>query len=169
MKYWGQLQRKKVIFVVLTFGHLLKNIENDGALHRAFSVFLFNSEDKLLLQQRSSFKITFPLYWTNTCCSHPLFSIEEERNGVEGVKKAAIRKLNHELGITSLSTDDIYFITRILYKAPSCSVWGEHEVDYVLFVKKDVDLNLNLNEVGDFRYATKNEVKSLLHGKLCKV
>ena len=46
-------------------------------LHRAFSVFLFNSEGKLLLQKRSDTKITFPGYWTNTCCSHPL-STEEE-------------------------------------------------------------------------------------------
>lgn len=43
-----------------------------GILHRAFSVFLFNKDDKLLLQQRASGKITFPNVWTNTCCSHPL-------------------------------------------------------------------------------------------------
>lgn len=45
-------------------------------LHRAFSVFLFNSEGKLLLQQRAADKITFPNVWTNTCCSHPLFGFE---------------------------------------------------------------------------------------------
>lgn len=143
---------------------MLKNIDENRALHRAFSVFLFNSENKLLLQQRSSFKITFPYYWTNTCCSHPLYSIEEERDGVEGVKKAAIRKLNHELGITSISISDINFVTRILYKAPSCDIWGEHEVDYVLFVKKDIDLNINPNEVGDYRYVDKQEVEALLNG-----
>ena len=43
-----------------------------GLLHRAFSVFLFNSENKLLLQQRAACKITFPRVWTNTCCSHQL-------------------------------------------------------------------------------------------------
>lgn len=48
-----------------------------GLLHRAFSVFLFNSEGKLLLQQRSKDKITFALDWTNTCCSHPLYTSEE--------------------------------------------------------------------------------------------
>ena len=52
--------------------HLNVNIDK-GLLHRAFSVFLFNSDGKLLLQQRSDKKITFPLYWANTCCSHPLF------------------------------------------------------------------------------------------------
>ena len=48
-----------------------------GLLHRAFSVFLFNADDKLLLQQRASTKITFPSLWTNTCCSHPLYNEEE--------------------------------------------------------------------------------------------
>ncbi len=56
--------------------HLMSNI-NQGLLHRAFSVFIFNSEGKLLLQQRADEKITFPGYFTNTCCSHPLFLNEE--------------------------------------------------------------------------------------------
>lgn len=77
--------------------HLNANIDQ-GKLHRAFSVFLFDSTNKLLLQQRSSAKITFPEYFTNTCCSHPLFR-PEELDGVNGVKIAAQRKLNHELGI----------------------------------------------------------------------
>ena len=77
--------------------HLNVNIDQ-GKLHRAFSVFLFNTKGELLLQQRSSAKITFPDYFTNTCCSHPLYR-PEELNGEEGVRKAAQRKLNHELGI----------------------------------------------------------------------
>jgi hypothetical protein len=52
-------------------GHLVTNIKA-GLLHRAFSVFLFNTQGQLLLQQRAAAKITFPLCWTNTCCSHPL-------------------------------------------------------------------------------------------------
>mmetsp|Transcript_13901 Transcript_13901/g.40669 ORF Transcript_13901/g.40669 Transcript_13901/m.40669 type:complete len:159 (-) Transcript_13901:58-534(-) len=80
-----------------------------GVLHRAFSVFLFDeSTGELLLQQRASSKITFPNVWTNTCCSHPLHGMdppevdgpEEVKNGTTpGVKNAAIRKLDHELGI----------------------------------------------------------------------
>jgi isopentenyl-diphosphate delta-isomerase len=78
--------------------HLMKNI-NNGLLHRAFSVFLF-SHDKLLLQQRATEKITFPDYWTNTCCSHPLFNESEMQDEKYlGVKLAARRKLEHELGI----------------------------------------------------------------------
>lgn len=79
--------------------HLNEQIK-DGKLHRAFSVFLFNSEGKLLLQKRSPAKITFPEYFTNTCCSHPLYRQEElEDEEAIGVKRAARRKLEHELGI----------------------------------------------------------------------
>lgn len=80
--------------------HLNEYIK-DGKLHRAFSVFLFNSKGQLLLQQRSQAKITFPECFTNTCCSHPLYRQEElEEGGAMGVRKAARRKLEHELGIS---------------------------------------------------------------------
>lgn len=79
--------------------HLNEQIQA-GKLHRAFSVFLFNSNGKLLLQQRALAKITFPGCFTNTCCSHPLYRQEElEEVGALGVKRAARRKLEHELGI----------------------------------------------------------------------
>lgn len=79
--------------------HLNTNIRA-GKLHRAFSVFLFDSEGRLLLQQRSHAKITFPGCFTNTCCSHPLYRKEElEEEECRGVKRAARRKLEHELGI----------------------------------------------------------------------
>ena len=70
-----------------------------GLLHRAFSVFLFNADDKLLLQQRASTKITFPSLWTNTCCSHPLYGYEPTEvdtpegiadGSVLGAKRAAV-------------------------------------------------------------------------------
>lgn len=68
-------------------GHLVSNIRQ-GMLHRAFSVFLFNSERKLLMQQRAAQKVTYPMYWTNTCCSHPLNSPDEvvEENQI-GMRK----------------------------------------------------------------------------------
>ncbi|KAL3652088.1 Isopentenyl-diphosphate Delta-isomerase II [Castilleja foliolosa] len=79
--------------------HLMEKIESENLLHRAFSVFLFNSEYELLLQQRSATKVTFPLVWTNTCCSHPLYRESEliEENAL-GVRNAAQRKLLDELG-----------------------------------------------------------------------
>ena len=63
--------QKKILIYFIFIGHLNEEIEK-GLLHRAFSVFLFNSNNELLLQQRAAEKITFPLYWTNTVCSHPL-------------------------------------------------------------------------------------------------
>lgn len=79
--------------------HLNENIDR-GLLHRAFSVFLFNTENKLLLQQRSNAKITFPDCFTNTCCSHPLsHPLELEENDAIGVRRAAQRRMKAELGI----------------------------------------------------------------------
>jgi len=82
--------------------HLMCNIDK-GLLHRAFSVFLFDSQKRLLLQQRASEKIKFPDMWTNTCCSHPLGIPGETGATLEaatqGVRRAAVRKLDHELGI----------------------------------------------------------------------
>ena len=86
----------------------------DGILHRAFSVFLFNSDNKLLLQQRSASKITFPNYYTNSCCSHPRYNKEEldEHNNI-GIKIAAQRRLNDELGIPHSDVSvDFYYIFR---------------------------------------------------------
>lgn len=113
-------------------GHLIENIDQ-GLLHRAFSVFLFDSQNRLLLQQRATEKITFPDMWTNTCCSHPLGIPGETGVGldasVQGVRRAAQRKLDHELGIKAAQVpiDKFDFLTRIHYKSPSDGKWGEHE------------------------------------------
>lgn len=109
----------------------MENI-NKGLLHRAFSAFVFRPSDgKLLLQQRASEKITFPDMWTNTCCSHPLDDFEEEKieQGQLGVRIAASRKLEQELGIprSQIPADQFQYLTRIHYLAPSNGMWGEHE------------------------------------------
>ncbi|KAI9732367.1 MAG: isopentenyl-diphosphate delta-isomerase idi1 [Cirrosporium novae-zelandiae] len=146
--------------------HLMKNIEQ-GLLHRAFSCFLFDSQNKLLLQQRATEKITFPDMWTNTCCSHPL-GIPGETGAeldaaVHGVKRAAQRKLDHELGIKAAQVplEKFDFLTRIHYMAPSDGKWGEHEMDYILFIKADVDLDVNPNEAQDSKYVTAEELKTM--------
>ncbi|KAK2733918.1 isopentenyl-diphosphate delta-isomerase idi1 [Onygenales sp. PD_40] len=146
--------------------HLMTNI-NRGLLHRAFSVFLFDSQNRLLLQQRASEKITFPDMWTNTCCSHPLGipgeTGAELEAAVQGVRRAAQRKLNHELGIKAeqVPLEKFEFLTRIHYKAPSDGKWGEHEIDYILFIQADVDLDVNANEVRDTKYVTADELKQM--------
>ncbi|KAK9247851.1 NUDIX hydrolase domain-like protein [Lipomyces tetrasporus] len=151
-------------------GHLMSNI-NNGLLHRAFSVFLFNDENKLLLQQRADEKITFPGMWTNTCCSHPL-AIPSEigydlPTSIMGVKRAAQRKLDQELGIPSdhVPVDKFHFLTRIHYKAPSDGVWGEHEIDYILFIKATPTVKANPNEVKDAKYVTAKELREMFDDK----
>ncbi|KEZ41143.1 hypothetical protein SAPIO_CDS7218 [Scedosporium apiospermum] len=145
--------------------HLMTNIDK-GLLHRAFSVFLFDDQNRLLLQQRAEEKITFADMWTNTCCSHPL-NIPGETGStlpesIEGAKRAAQRKLEHELGIKpeQVPIEKFHFLTRIHYKAPSDGKWGEHEIDYILFIKANVDLDVNANEVKATQYVTADELKA---------
>lgn len=151
-------------------------------LHRAFSVFLFNSDNQLLLQQRASSKITFPDVWTNTCCSHPLYCKEElDDKDQMGVKRAAVRKLDHELGIPpgTIKPESFRFLTRVHYNAPyvpgykpypaeddeegwKAIEWGEHEIDYILFVKADVKLNPHPDEVRATRYVSPEELNTFM-------
>ncbi|KAK8191953.1 isopentenyl-diphosphate delta isomerase-like protein 1 [Phyllosticta capitalensis] len=148
--------------------HLMENI-NKGLLHRAFSVFLFDAQNRLLLQQRASEKITFPDMWTNTCCSHPLGVPTETGadlpSSVAGAKRAATRKLGHELGIPApqVPPEHFKFLTRIHYLAPSDGKWGEHEIDYILFSKpkEGVTLDPSPNEVRDTRWVTKEELRDM--------
>ncbi|XP_055336409.1 isopentenyl-diphosphate Delta-isomerase 1-like [Paramacrobiotus metropolitanus] len=143
--------------------HLLEN--GICRLHRAFSVFLFNKRGELLLQQRSDAKITFPGMFTNTCCSHPLaVNREMDETEARGVKKAAQRKLEQELGIPleQVPWEEFHYLTRIHYQAASDGKWGEHEIDYILFLQKDVDLVPNPNEVKSVRYVTPEALKNMM-------
>ncbi|BDA45626.1 Isopentenyl-diphosphate Delta-isomerase I [Coccomyxa sp. Obi] len=159
--------------------HQFTRTQPQGLLHRAFSVFLFNHDNKLLLQQRALSKITFPGVWTNTCCSHPLHGhtpteVDEPgdiANGsVMGAKRAAVRKLEHELGIVpqELPLTDFHFLTRLHYCAADTDTygpdaeWGEHEVDYILFIKAAVSLKANPEEVEDTRYVTLPELRDMM-------
>ncbi|KAF0028294.1 hypothetical protein F2P81_019381 [Scophthalmus maximus] len=131
--------------------HLNSNIDK-GLLHRAFSVFIFNSEEKLLLQQRSDAKITFP-------------DSEMEEKDAIGVRRAAQRRLKAELGIPmdQVTPEEMTYLTRIHYKAQSDGVWGEHEIDYILFMQKDVELSPDPNEIKSHCYVSKEELKEMLN------
>lgn len=122
--------------------HTFNDKQPRGVLHRAFSFFLFDQDNKMLLTQRASSKITFPSVWTNTCCSHPLYGMTpDEVDPVPaaypefpGIKHAAIRKCQHELGIApeNIEHDKITFISRFQYWAADTvtygkeAPWGEH-------------------------------------------
>ena len=136
-----------------------------GAFHRAFSVLLFNTKGEMLLQQRSGEKVTFPHVWANACCSHPLYSPEEldEANAM-GVKRAALRKLEQELGIdpSTVSTDDMTFMTKMRYAARMNQEWIEREVDHILVMCADVELAVNPNEVADVMWVNQEALEAML-------
>ena len=91
----------------------------NGLLHRAFSVFLFNSKGEMLLQKRAAEKYHSPNQWTNACCSHPRAN--------ETYEEAAKRRLKEELGIDTEISEKFYFI----YKADVGGNLWEHELDHV--------------------------------------
>jgi isopentenyl-diphosphate delta-isomerase len=145
--------------------HLMEKIEKENLLHRAFSVFLFNSKHELLLQKRSATKVTFPHVWTNACCSHPLYRESELiEDKYLGVRNAAQRKLYDELGIVAedAPVDEFTTLGRIHYKAASDGKWGEHEVDYLLFLIRDVKVEPNPEEVADVQYVNREQLKEIV-------
>ena len=137
-------------------------------LHRAFSVLLFDEAgDELLLQRRADDKITFGGYWTNTCCSHPLHGrAPDESDGVAGVRVAAVRKLEHELGIVVADLGARFQpVTRVRYAARSNETWGESEIDYILLVRvneADTPLAPNANEVSATQYVSRERMQAML-------
>ena len=141
----------------------------EGVLHRAFSILLFDEENRLLLQKRAGHKITFPGVWANTVCSHPLHvttEIGSEGELGQGSKIAAIRKMNQELGIPNgdVPLHEIHFITRMLYKARADEIWVEHELDHILYARTSSTLNINPNpnEISEIAWVTQEELDEWL-------
>lgn len=118
-----------------------------GLLHRAFSVFIFNSEKKLLLQKRASSKYHCGGLWTNTCCSHP--------RETENVRDAAHRRLQEEMGMQC----ELKPIFSFVYKAEFDNGLTEHEFDHVFFGQSDEAPKINLEEVEDFKYVNLEELQ----------
>jgi len=113
-----------------------------GRLHRAFSVFGFDAEGRLLLQKRAASKYHSGGLWTNTCCSHP-------RPG-ESIAAAAGRRLREELGLEFPVEPAFTF----LYRAPMANGLEEHELDHVLFGRVAGKPRPDPAEVEDWRYVT---------------
>lgn len=154
-------------------GHLRSYLDQPDALpHRAFSCFLFNEKNELLLQRRSSEKITFPNMWTNTCCSHPLYYKEEMADGpipFQGVKTATVRRLDYELGMRNLFEEDFNMVAKILYRANTDAKWAEYELDYILFAKKHSDefsFKANENEISHTEFVTRDNILDFLESEV---
>jgi len=122
-----------------------------GLLHRAFSVFLFNDQDELLLQQRALSKYHCGGLWTNSCCSH-------QRLGETNVE-AAKRRLMEELGITAMDLQDTF---SFVYKAQFDNGLTEHEFDYVLFGKFNGTPEFNEEEVAETKYLNRQEIQDAI-------
>jgi isopentenyl-diphosphate Delta-isomerase len=119
----------------------------EGRLHRAFSIFVFNSEGKLLLQQRALTKYHCPGLWSNTVCSHP-------RPG-EATLDAAHRRLEEEMGFDCPLKEAFTFI----YKTKFDNGLWEHEFDHVFIGKYDDTPNSNPEEVESWKWVDLEELK----------
>ncbi|MBN3036231.1 MAG: isopentenyl-diphosphate Delta-isomerase [Bacteroidales bacterium] len=118
-----------------------------GVLHRAFSVFVFNSEGELMIQQRALSKYHSPGLWTNTCCSHP-------RPGEE-IREAALRRLQEEMGFTCHLEKAFQFI----YRADVGAGLTEHELDHVLVGYCNAVPAINPEEVMSWRWINLDDIR----------
>lgn len=111
-----------------------------GLLHRAFSVFLFNSNGELLLQQRALDKYHSPGLWSNSCCSHPLPGEETEA--------AALRRLKEEMGLTA----ELRYLFSFTYKIAFDNGLTEHEFDHVFTGVCDESPAIDKTEIENWKY-----------------
>jgi isopentenyl-diphosphate Delta-isomerase len=111
-----------------------------GVLHRAFSIFVFNGANELLLQKRSGTKLLWPNYWSNTCCSHP-------RRG-ESMEQAVSRRLLQELGFSC----PVRFLYKFKYQAQFGPVGAEHEFCWVYYGRYGGPVDVNVSEIADWRF-----------------
>ena len=150
-------------------GHLKLSGQRVTLPHRAFSLFLFNARNELLLQQRSLKKITFPNLWTNTCCSHPRHTPDEIdlSDGYVGPRRAAIRRASFELGINDLAVEQITCGGKILYYADACDNFAEHELDYILFAKVDslAPYEINDDEVKAAEWVARTDLDAFIEDR----
>ena len=129
-------------------GYRSKGDVHDGAgtLHRAFSLFIFNRRGELLIQQRAAGKRLWPLYWSNSCCSHP-------RRG-ESMAEAAQRRLYQELHLDC----DLEFLYKFIYRAHYRDIGSEHELCWVFAGTTAGNVRVNANEIAAWRYVTPEEL-----------
>jgi isopentenyl-diphosphate delta-isomerase len=116
-------------------------------LHRAFSVFILNKNNQIMLQQRAHQKYHSPLLWTNTCCSH-------QRNGESNIE-AGNRRLFEEMGFNTELKELFHFI----YKAPFDNGLTEHELDHVMIGYYEDQPQVDHEEVEDWKWMGIEEIK----------
>jgi len=120
--------------------------DGEGVLHRAFSVFLFNDAGELLLQQRAASKRLWPMYWSNSCCSHP-------RRG-ESMEVATRRRLSDELNVVS----PLEFVYKFRYQAEFGNAGSEHELCHVFVGRLSGPPQPNISEIAAMRFLPAPEI-----------
>lgn len=148
----NQVEKNEVI-LVNSFDEEIGTMEKleahqKGLLHRAFSIFIFNSKGEFLLQKRALGKYHSEGLWTNTCCSHPAPG--------ETIEEAAVRRLNEEMGMVCELKSKFSFI----YNVQLDNDLIEHELDHVVIGKTDADPILNFEEVSEFSWKS---IKEIIH------
>jgi isopentenyl-diphosphate delta-isomerase len=125
-----------------SLGYLSKTLchEGQGVLHRAFSLLIFNGSGELLLQQRAASKRLWPMYWSNSCCSHP--------HGDETLETATQRRLYEELGIHC----PLHFLFKFQYQAQFDATGAENELCSVFVGRCRDPIKANSDEIHDWRW-----------------
>jgi isopentenyl-diphosphate Delta-isomerase len=125
-------------------GHLSKVLchEGRGILHRAFSLLIFNASGELLLQQRSASKRLWPLYWSNSCCSHP--------RRAETMEAAIQRRLQEELGLRC----PLHFLFKFQYQAQFDATGAENELCSVFIGRSTAPVRINQDEILAWRWVS---------------
>lgn len=137
--------KKEYVILVDTADRELGTMEKmeaheKAALHRAFSVFIFNDRGELMLQQRAAHKYHSPLLWTNTCCSH-------QRQGESNIE-AGRRRLREEMGFEVNLDEKFHFV----YKAEFDNGLTEHELDHVMVGYYNGEPTINPEEVASWKW-----------------
>jgi isopentenyl-diphosphate Delta-isomerase len=145
------MKEEKVVLVDLEdhqIGTMGKMEAHEKALlHRAFSIFVLNSKQELLLQQRALSKYHSPGLWTNTCCSH-------QREG-ESNLEAGNRRLMEEMGM-AVNLEELF---TFIYKTSFDNGLSEHELDHVMLGYTDLDPKINTDEVASFKWMSLEALK----------
>jgi isopentenyl-diphosphate delta-isomerase len=127
--------------------------EGNGVLHRAFSLLIFNGAGELLIQQRAPSKRLWPLYWSNSCCSHP-------RSG-ESMDAATLRRLYEELGIRC----PLQFLFKFQYQAQFDATGSEHELCSVFIGSCRDAIVVNRDEVLAWRWVAPEALQVELNSR----
>lgn len=140
--------------IIIGYDEKLK-VHEEGALHRAFSVLIYDRNGNMLIQQRSSKKYHSPSLWTNSCCSHQIPSDND-------IVASAKRRVFEELGITGLRLKEVDIIQ---YKCTFDNGLTENEIDHIFVAEYEGEVDFNRDEIDDIKWIGKEELMKWINNK----